>query len=482
MRFGVTEVRRDDQGGGGLFQGAGTAGVELIMGVILSPFILFFLGLAVWKMWPDWDERVAFVILFGLIGLGGLWLVLSILHRFAGVAGTWNRGKVIHNTEQGVTFLHGREVMTHSHVQPPINEMNGEVQDEYDDIGPPNAYGGRGQKIPKTYKDMQRMGYGGPDAELVLAFKDDGSPISMPNLTSLGIGGVQGSGKTVTTLVLMLEIVAKYNGRVKFLVVDPQLYAQSGGESLTSKIKELSPFFLQVPGKSNPTVGTAELPGWMEYIHAEQNRRQEGGDWEDVWVVIMDEFAQIMSRPESAAAVLPVLESINSIARQLEIFAILVSYEWLASLLGGTELRHAIASFAVHNLSESVAALIVPSDVARMAPKMRVGQLVFHTLGKTSIGRVPFANEVDARNAVVRYGPRRTTTVVESDPTPDEGYLVPPLDTINRGSAGYDTDKVEAIRQGVRDGLTTSKIAEEVFGNKGTYAVNQVLEILKGLV
>lgn len=430
MRLGVTEVRRDNNQGG-LFAGAGLAGVELIIALILSPFVVFFLGYAVYLGWPDWDKIIAVGLLAVLIGVGLLWLLLALGFRAAGVFGAFNRGRAIHTSDMGATFVHGGLVHTHSHntdTLPPINED--EPEDEYDDYGPVNLLAATGRKPPKTYGDMVRTGlYGHPDAGLVLAFEDNGTPIGLPNLTSIGIGGVQGSGKTVTAFVLMLQIIAKYNGKVKFLVVDPQLYAQSNNNSLSSKVQELSPFFLRVPGMNNPTVGTGELKAWMEFIAKEQKRRLDGGDWQDVWVLVVDEFAHIMTDPERAEAALPVLRSINSLARQLDIFAILISYEWLARIMDGTELRHAIATFAIHNMTESVASLLVPSDAARQAPKLRPGQVLFYSLGRTRIGRVPLATDTDARAAVVRYGPGTVDAT-----------------SINRGQAEYVDNRFEHLQ------------------------------------
>lgn len=427
LRLNVAEHRNDQ---GGLFQGAGLAGVELIIALILSPFAMGALGYAVYLLWPWWDEVISVGLLAILIGVGIAWLILAILYRGAGIFGAWNRGRAIHTSEMGTTFMHGGMPYTHSHNTDTLPVNMEEPEDEYDDYGPVNMLAAAGRKPPKTYGEMVRTGlYGHPDAGLVLAFEDSGAPIDLPNLTSIGIGGVQGSGKTVTAFVLMLQIIARYNGRVKFLVVDPQLYAQSNNNSLSSKVKELSPFFLQVPGLNNPTVGTGELSAWMKYIKDEQDRRLGGDAWQDVWVIVIDEFAHVMTDPERAEAALPVLRSINSLARQLDIFAILISYEWLARIMDGTELRHAIATFAIHNMTESIASLLVPSDAARQAPKLRPGQVLFYSLGRTRIGKVPMATDTDAKAAVVRYGPG----VVDATP-------------INRGQSEYVDNRFEHLR------------------------------------
>ena len=105
----------------------------------------------------------------------------------------------------------------------------------------------------------------------------------------------------------------------------------------------------------------------MKIVQMEMDRRKHGKTGM-MWVIVMDEFAAIMSDNKTARPVGQVLEAINREARKMQMFSLLISQEWLASRLGGSELRHSAPSYLIHNTPESVAGLIVPSDIAASAP------------------------------------------------------------------------------------------------------------------
>lgn len=519
MRFGVNEVRRDE---GGLFQGAGVAATEgivaLVLSLIFGPILAFFLVLAIWKMWPFWDEFLAFILLFGVLLVGMAWLAIWMRGHWAKSTAMTNRARVVHSSDQGVTFIHDDEPYTHTHVN---------------QLMPDNGMGLlEGPEVveadyPKTFPEMVREGWVSPGADYVVAFNQEtGEAITWDKPTSLGIGGVQGSGKTVTTLSLMLQSVTRTNGRVRFLVCDPHMLT-NGDESLASKIEGLRPFFLTIDqiretvpeddhdylfqlglinDLNNPTIGGEELEKWMQVVKMEMDRRLHGKDG-DLWIIVIDEFSSVM-KSSAAQSVADMIETVNQEARKMNMFAFLISQEWKGTRTGGTELRHSIASFVVHNMPPTIAELIVPYDVARKANTLTKGEVEFWTMGPSKRGMVPYTSSQDVASMMLLYSPRpyvrRELDVRKAlEPTANTGGYttlpwrpavmdmpalsdIPRVQNVDVGDGipvAFDQEKVEQVYQAwAIDGLSIPDTATRVFGVRSAWATDQVKEMLKGLV
>ena len=381
-----------------------------------------------------WDERLWVVLGASVLGiaLGGLKLYMVLEHHWADIEAKRNRAKLIHATDHHQLYVHNGVVASAGKVEgygyhqatnaPPKQASNNNTEQKIPMPG--NSASSKAMVpvqavYPKSFSDLVQQGYVAPGADFVLGFDEStGEPIRMPELTSLGIGGGQGSGKTVTTLSLMMQAVARTSGRVRFIVSDPHMYV-ANDQPLMAKAQPLVPFFLtldevretvqddddryhdlldkmEVNMVTNPTEGGDELKMWMSVVKMEMDRRLKGKVG-GTWVIVIDEFGVV------ADLVAPVLEQINSQARKVDMFALLVSQEWKATRIGGSELRHSIVSFAVHNMPESIASLIVPPNIARQAPTMHVGQAILHSRGVTRVGRVPFATVDDATLIAHRY-------------------------------------------------------------------------------
>lgn len=518
----VNEIRQDQ---GGLFQGAGSAGAEIILSlgaaIVFGPFILFFLGLAAWKLWPTGDEIIGYTLLFGLFLTGVVWVAIYLRGHWAKSSAKINRAKIIHETEQGASFLHDGEIIQHTHTGLlPTNVMDGEFEEE----------GEREADYPKTFPEMVRDGYISPGADYVVAFDPvTGEAITWDRPTSLGIGGAQGTGKTVTTLSLMLQSVTRTNGQVRFLVADPHMQT-NGEESLASKVEGLRPFFLTIDqiretvpiddqeyhalldsftGLENPTIGGEALEKWMVVVKTEMDRRLHGKDG-DLWIIVIDEFSSVM-RSSAARGVADMIETINQEARKMSMFAFLISQEWKGTRTGGTELRHSIASFVVHNMPPAIAELIVPFDVARKANTLTKGEVVFWTMGPSKRGMVPYTHSQDVLSMMLLYSPRpyrRGTSVREAPqiqaqrastevgwPATFPGQAayppMPPLDDIQTVQAapasdglpvGFDPKEVAATQAALLEGLSVQDTAMRVFGVRSAWATDRVKNMLKWLV
>lgn len=388
---------------------------------------------------------------------------------------------VVHESDQGFGYVSGGQVSGYSHA--------GQFSPSGMLALPAPGEGDSACDYPHTFEDMVKSGYVAPGADFVVAFDEMGEPIRLPKFRSMGLSGGQGFGKTVTTLLIMLETIAKFNGRVRFLIADPHMYV-AGEESLLAKVESLRPFFLSVDeiaqtvgpddhdyraaltrlsGLPNPTVGGEELIQWMHVVDLEFDRRTHGKQG-NTWVIVMDEFAGIMSS-DAAKPVSRILEKLNQQARKMDMFALLISQEWKATRTGGSELRHSIVSFIVHNTPEAIAELIIPRDEAPKAVKLDVGEVLVHDMGKTRQGRVPYTTEADAQRLVELYAPwrplpMRITEVRQPEPAPEPVLALPETTHAVDVPMEFSEDELADVRDLYVQGLSEVDIAKSVYGVK----------------
>lgn len=244
-----------------------------------------------------------------------------------------------------------------------------------------------------------------PGMDFLLGTTDKGQAITMPELTSLGVGGMQGSGKTVTTLSLAAQSVVKYEGQVEFLIVDPHRDAKSP-DTLTARLKPLKPFYLSQPGLPNPVKGGKELIQWLELVKTKALARLGGEDWDKYLVVVVDEFLALMEDPETAAQITRILETINNQARKVGVFAIVTGQNWKSTRVNGTEFRSSIASWMIHQMPATIANQLVPQEVANEALRLRVGQAILYSRGNQAIGNVPYVTPELAEQCVKPFLPK----------------------------------------------------------------------------
>ena len=480
-----------------------------------------FLTVTVWiavYLWP-WHVLIGILGAILLIGVIGLRVYMMLEHHWADIAAKRNRGLVVHETEHGFGYVEdgstNKTIKGYSHaLSGNLPMLEGGVSTGAD--RPVSTKFGYAEH-PRTFGELVQGGYVFPGADFVLGFDEStGEPIKLPAITSIGIGGGQGFGKTNTTELLMLESVAKYNGRVRFLEIDPHINADTT-DKLYAKTRALEPFFLTASNAGdlpNPIglYGYEDvIAAWLRVWAEEFERRLTGGSG-PMWVLVIDEGASVFSS-SVGVSVSTLIENINGQARKVDMFVIIASREWKASRLNGTEMRDTIVSFVLHNTPESVAELVVPSDVARQTLRLSVGEVVLFTGGHDYRGQVPYVSERDARLLVEQYEPRTVVKVKEvKDARIDENYLLGGQGTIsimppersqgktqelvvqnNNGSiglpVGISAEEIEQVRGLYLEGLDISTIAWRMYGGPKRsreydkeVAQAKVREVLKWLV
>src|SRR6266851_3121126 len=479
MRLGINTQAPENKG---LLEGAGVSAAEglfaLAAVIIFGPMIAFLVILVLVKIWPLGDEILGGLIILSLIGAAAMWFRMLFLHAHANLTAKRNKALVVHETDQGFGYVTGEGVYGYSHGlnQGQLTPINAVAELEEPKPEPPY--------IHATFAEMVSQGMLGIGSDFVLGFdRTSGQPIRIPELTSLGIGGRQGSGKTVSTLYLMLQSIVKYNGRVRFLVVDPHANVP-GDQTLYAKTEALHSFFL-----TDPFAGGAELQEWMEAVDAEMLARLSGKTNTDTWVIVIDEFASIIDTPE-AESVYTVIKRINQQARKVGMFAIISSAEWKADTTGGTSIRNSIVTFLIHSMPEQVARLIVP-QIAHQAPTLGVGEAIFWSRDAGRRGMAPYTTAKDAEALVKFYSTRGITVSEENlgvavDKTTTR--LVSPADMHNSSFVvvGQGQDEVELVKYLFNEGLSEPDIAKKLCKcNHGTGLAEAKLRvhgILRGLM
>src|SRR5690348_66007 len=385
--------------------------------------------------------------------------VLTIVGLIIGYIG-WKRGPEFGEVleREGLhprALLQNRVVVTE--IKPkrvkdePLSEDDAYYQEEEDVLLLPEP---STERSSGELQALESMGYLKPGAKFVLGVREDGTIIEMKGLSSLGIGGRQGTGKTVSMLSLVTQAIPIYNGNIKFVVVDPHMNIdpeeEEADNSLAVKLAALEPFLMKLPGYENPVSGGKKLVTWLRWLEHEYKERlgtdEKPGKKADCYlVIVIDEFGSLLNDAQVGPLLINLLVQTNEQARKVRMFALVASPTWKASRMQGTDLRNSIATFVLHNMPANIAQQIVDPDVARRTPKLVTGEAITYSKGEMDQGSVPHAKPVDLAYYVEQYAnkvvllpePKRAVPahpspvpgkqggVISSDiPTYEEGLLV----------------------------------------------------------
>jgi hypothetical protein len=377
----------------------------------------------------------------------------------------------------------------------------------------PASLSPRVSAIP-TFKELLDTGRIGESKPVIIAWDKTGQAISLPKVSTLGISGVRGSGKTITTLLLILSYIVATGGAIRFIITDPHMYGDTG-ESLAELISLLSPFFLTLEdvrtsiqpddkkylslltriGHSflpNPNQGGGDLLGWSQIMDMELDRRKQGKKGAP-WMLVIDEFSAVMDDKAAMKQLSSVLKKTNQEARKFGIDALLIGQDWRADSVGGTSVRNTIPNFVSHNMPGQWSKLILPGREAKETPYLRNGEIVFQTTGQITRGMVSLAEESDILHVLRTYLPKQPMQIEEVfnaptltlgpglvgngsyvDPQQQTDRLVPvPLllaqDTKSPDilTCPWPEEEVVAIRDAYAKGMSETEIAKLVYDVNG---------------
>lgn len=332
---------------------------------------------------------------------------------------------------------------------------------------------------------LESMGYLTPGARFVLGVREDGTIIEMKGLSSLGIGGRQGMGKTVSMLSLVTQSIPIYNGNIKFVVVDPHMNIdpeeEEADNSLAVKLAALEPFLMKLPGYENPVSGGKKLVAWLRWLEHEYKERlgtdEKPGKKADCYlVIVIDEFGSLLNDAQVGPLLVNLLVQINEQARKVKMFALVASPTWKASRMQGTDLRNSIATFVLHNMPANIAQQIVDPDVAKRTPKLTTGEAITYSKGEMDQGSVPHAKPVDLAYYVEQYAhksvqllPEPKRAVPASSPTvpgKQGGVISSEVPTYEEGLLVHRYYSMLREVSDDSDDVILTKIAVLVYGNE----------------
>lgn len=375
---------------------------------------------------PTLKQKIAYFSVPTLLGL-----VLSVLFQnpicfFGGLAIGWVAAQ---QGEQARIVLHRegllprvlapriivRDVTNEVRIKPAIDAEVIEEAPAPAQIEAPKARQKYPSTLTGTWAALQQDGFLRPDADFVLAIDDEGQPIRMPKITSLGIGGVPGSGKTVSMVSLVMQAIAKYNGKVKILIIDPHMNSESEDALSLRLLPEIEPYLLKYEEIGpNPVYGGDPLLRWITWLETMVRNKIAGkNDFGDEKVlVVADEFAGLVSDSIAGRPLINLLELINTQARKLSVFALVASPQWKGTRVD-TEFRHSIASFVLHRMQPSIAQMLIPAEEVRDIMRLDVGEVIAHTFTGSGRGYVPMTEKEQLAAICQQYRPATAEIAVD---------------------------------------------------------------------
>lgn len=334
-----------------------------------------------------------------------------------------------------------------------------------------------------------------------------GEPVETPDLRTTGIIGMQGAGKTVTTLYWIVEAIKRTNGNIRFVIIDPHMNGATD-QSLVKRVPFLKPFFLTLEDVRssasphyqslvqryaaihNPTDGISDIEsaiGWSKIFKAEYQARRDGADHSMTWVFIVDEYSEICSEADHEAVekITETFKRIGQSARKFDMHSLIIAQDWRANTVGDTGVRGTIPQWYVHRSQEAWAKAVLPSDSVKLVGKLDTG----HALAYTATGQVvevevPMMTEQEAAKIAKAYAPTRplkrkedVKDVVDLDVPKepsvefvefDSSYLssYEPSQMALVDTEWVDEEEMKAIIEAFITGLSETDIAKKVYGVK----------------
>jgi hypothetical protein len=183
---------------------------------------------------------------------------------------------------------------------------------------------------------------------------------------SLIIAGVSGSGKSVTMVFVIIQIMLSKHARL--FVVDPHHNKPDG---LTSRLKPLQEYATFVHSD-------ADTMRVVDQVRNELENRIAGSPCHDALLLVIDEWNRIASRNKEVFDSLKwVIEEIGQEGRGYGVYVLLGGQIWQPSKSGGSSIIDSIQSVYCHRLKRNQSRFILDSETAKLTEKLAPGHVYF---------------------------------------------------------------------------------------------------------
>lgn len=340
-----------------------------------------------------------------------------------------------------------------------------------------------------TARELLAQGVLGADRPFVFGWTPEGLVTGeWEDVYCAGIGGMMGSGKSVTATFLVLQLVMRMDepGSGIYLV-DPH---KGKKDSLSTRLAGLKDVFLAAPAGMRPGNDMSDMANLVEKVWAELNRRIEQPDRPQPMVVLfIDEWTKLM-RDEKSKATLPGwVASITTEGRGYNIFVVLMGQHWTVASSGGSEVRNTLTAAWGHtHRPEEIRMLTglqgdeAPKDTRTLQP----GECYFLPAGgELRKVRIPLVTSADVERVGRQVAQERAIPTsfpihsgsrnVSLRAVPAPGKGVPGLPGNDPGTGG----NAEVIPVPV-DGMTRSTVLTLMREHRDSLAVARQLCVMNG--
>lgn len=285
-------------------------------------------------------------------------------------------------------------------------------------------------------------------------------------LKAILILGLQGGGKTVTAIWLMIQVLLQ-GGRVALI----DKHAKSEEDSMYQKVKPFSSLF-DCPVGDNPQSAMRVI----NHVRKVLDARLDGEACAYPLLLVVDEFSAIIRQKgtdekwsKTAEAMAALIEDLNYEGRKHKVFALCIGQAANATKSGGTEIRDTFNTRIVHRMRDKQAVMLSLTEQQNVISSLKTGQAVFdiEDHDEPFMVQIPFVSDTDIAAISRQLGCVQDVFSACSQPVQnkneiDTGTLMnEPVEP-----SEHNIDRVQKVLNLRKIGIGKISIIEEVWGIK----------------
>lgn len=289
--------------------------------------------------------------------------------------------------------------------------------------------------------------------------------VPLKQLSSLGVGGLSGSGKTSTLVFLLAQLTTNLNAQL--IVLDPH---GEHDDSLLAKLRPLSSNIIASATTSRDTLKA--LDTWQDLFE----QRKTGNTISYPVILVTDEYLAMMRDATVKEKLTSIAESLAQEGRKYNFYGYFASQKWLSGRVG--DLKDTLSSHLIHRMPTSLAHYqtnLSTSELPTDVHSLEQGSFyLLDTTGNITHLRCPYVdtNELMALPNATKALSATVEPVAISSPV----SLIPVMPQIEL------TDREQLIYDKFRDGMNVSDIIRDVYKVDGGKAYQTRSSEIQGLL